>query len=170
MVHGIVIPADGESPLRRIDTTQPDAIGTAVGGFMEAVDIVDLGITVYVNESGLLQHLPFNSRVSFLWWHHVPAARRRAMLVGDAVVVGLPDEDGADTEVPDATRKLLFTDADYIVEVRPIGQQQWQVGLPVRLEFWDALMWAALLLEQIPGAADSRVVPVEPHESAATAA
>lgn len=160
MVTAIVIPADGEEPLREIDTSEPDAVGIAVGGFMEAVDIVDLGITVYVNESGLLQHLPFNGRVSFLWWYHVPAARRHAMLVGDAVIVGLPDDHGADTEVPVATRELLLTEADYIVEIRLAGQYEWQVGLPVRLDFWDGLMWATLLLEQIPDAGDARVVSV----------
>ena len=170
MVQGIVIPVDIDKPLREINTAQPDAIARAVGGLMEAVDLYDLGITVYVNESGLLQHLPFNSRASFLWWYHVPRTRQRSMLVGDAVIVGLPDEDGADTEVPAAARELLLAETHYRVEVRLTGDDRWRRGLPIRLDFWEAIMWAMLLLEQIPGAEDTRVVPVEPHEGAAAAA
>ncbi|GAB2513197.1 DUF3846 domain-containing protein [Paramicrobacterium agarici] len=149
MVQGIAIPADPDEPLREFDTAAPDAIATAVGGLMEAVDLFDLGITIFVNESGVLQHLPFNSRASFLWWHQVPAARRSPP-VGDAAIVGLPDDDGADTEVPAGARNLLFNDADYLVEVRLVGDDQWQIGLPIRLDYWDALMWATLLLEQVP--------------------
>lgn len=168
MVSAIVIPADSDEPLREIDTSQPDAITKAVGGFMEAVDLFDLGITIYVNESGLLQHLPFNSRVSFLWWYYFPgAAQRRARLVGDAVIVGLPDAHGADTELPVVARELLLTEADYLVEVRLVGDDQWRIGLPVRLDYWDALMWAILLLEQIPGGDDTRVVSAESREGIA---
>jgi hypothetical protein len=72
----------------------------AVGGWIEAVDVRDLGVTVYVNEEGLLHHLRFNSRATFLWWYYVPATRNGAMLVGEAVVVGLPDRDGNSTDVP----------------------------------------------------------------------
>lgn len=92
------------------------------------------------------------------------------MLVGNAVIVGLPDEDGADTEVPAAARALLLTEASYRVELRFAGDDRWQVGLPVWLDYWDALMWATLLLEQIPGADRTRVVPVEPDERAAATA
>lgn len=52
MVQGIVIPVDTDERLREIDTSQPDAIANAVGGLMEAVDLHDLGVTLYVNEFG----------------------------------------------------------------------------------------------------------------------
>lgn len=81
------------------------------------------------------------------------------MLVGDAVIVGLQDEDGADTEVPAAARALLLTEAHYRVEVRLTGEGRWRQGLPIRLDYWEAITWAMLPLEQIPGAEDSRVVP-----------
>lgn len=170
MVQGIVIPVDTDEPLGEIDTAQPDAIARAVGGLMEAVDLYEIGVTVYVNESGLLQHLPFNSRASFLWWYHVPRTRQRSMLVGGAVIVGLPDEGGSDTEVPATIRELLLLEARYCVEVRLAGEHGWRLGLPIRLDYWEAIMWAMLLLEQVPGAEDTRVVPVEPHQGAATAA
>ena len=60
MVTGIVISSAIDEPVREFDTAAPDAIATAVGGLMEAVDLLDLGITIYVNEEGLLQSLPYN--------------------------------------------------------------------------------------------------------------
>lgn len=74
------------------------------------------------------------------------------------------------TEVPSETWELLHTDAAYLVEVRVVGDDGWQVGLPVCLDYWDALMWATLLLEQIPGADATRVVPAEPREDDIAAA
>jgi len=37
-----------------------------VDGWIEAVDVPNLGITIYVNEEGVLRHLPFNPRASIL--------------------------------------------------------------------------------------------------------
>lgn len=170
MVQGIVIPADTDEPLREIDTAQPDAVARAVGGLMEAVDLYDLGVTVYVNEAGLLHGLPWNSRASFLWWYHVPAARQRSMLVGDAVIVGLPDEDGADTEVPAAARELLLTKMRYRIEVRVAGDPRWHRNQLTYPDYWEAMVWAVVLLERIHSAENTRVVPIDPNERPATAA
>ncbi len=144
MVRAIVIPADGEEPPREIETSDPAAIAKAVDGFMEAVDIYELGVTVYVNESGLLRRLPFNSRVSFLWRYHVPAVRQRAMLVGDA-----PDR--------------------YGVELQDGGDGTWRTDGLQYADYWEAIMWAMLLLKQVPEATDARVVPIKHHEGTPTA-
>lgn len=111
MVQGIVIPADAESPLRRRDFARLEAYQAAVGGWIEAVDLLNFGVTIYVNEEGLLRHLPLNSRASFLWWYHVPEMRQKAMLVGDAVPIGLPDRNGNSTDLPDAVREILLSSA-----------------------------------------------------------
>lgn len=66
MAQGIYGPAEGQ-PEKREFTCLED-YQAAVGGLIEAVDVPDLGITIYVNDEGLLRHLPFNSRASFLWW------------------------------------------------------------------------------------------------------
>ena len=36
-----------------------------VDGYIETVDVPDLGVTIYVNEIGLPRRLPFNSRARF---------------------------------------------------------------------------------------------------------
>lgn len=84
---------------------------SAVGGWIEAVYIPSIGVSVYVNEEGLLQQRPFNARPTFLWWVHVPEVRQRATLVCDAVVVGLPDRTGDPTDVPEllASRMVEFS-------------------------------------------------------------
>ena len=68
MVRGIVIRAAGEEPLEERHFFGLEDYQSAVGGWIEAVDIPSIGVTVHVNEEGLLQQLPFNRRATFLWW------------------------------------------------------------------------------------------------------
>ena len=75
MVHGIIIPSDNTAPLRTAMLDSLEDYQRAVGGWFEAVDIPDLGVTMYVNEDGLIRDLPFNRRATFLWRIHVPQAR-----------------------------------------------------------------------------------------------
>lgn len=161
MVTGIVIPAGNDEPLRELDTTNQDAIWVAVDGLIDAVDLPDLGVSIYVNEAGLIRHLPFNSRASLLWWYHVPADRQRALLVGDAVIVGMPDEDGADTEVPAAAREMLLSSARYRVEVRTVGDPKWYRNQAIYPDYWEAIAWAMVQLERWTAAEDVRVIPAE---------
>lgn len=101
MVQGIYIPADADDAVELREFAGLRDYQDAVGGWIEAVDIPSLDITIYVNEEGLIRHLPFNSRASFLWWHHVPGSRQSSMLVGNAVIVGAPDRNGDSVSVPE---------------------------------------------------------------------
>ena len=119
MVQGIYVPMiDGELEVREF--AQTSKLQGSVGGWIEAVDVPDPGITIYVNEEGLVRRLPFNSRASFVWWYHVPGATQ-AMLVGNAVIIGQPDEDGNDTDVPQTVIDLLTYDGEYVVLVKVGG-------------------------------------------------
>lgn len=160
MVKGIVVPHDGEASLELREFSEFGDYQQVVGGWIEAVSIPSLGVTVYVNEEGLLQHLPLNSRVTFLWWFHVPESRQRAMLVGNAVIVGAPDADGNTTDVPPAICALLMETQVYRVEVQVIGETEWQHNLAKYTDYWEAVIWAMLLLERWALATDVRVVPV----------
>ncbi|MEV8239515.1 hypothetical protein AB0O90_04720 [Microbacterium testaceum] len=58
MVQGIIIiPADNSAPLRASRLHSLEDHLRAVGGWIEAVDIPDLGVTMYVNEEGLIRDL-----------------------------------------------------------------------------------------------------------------
>ena len=113
MVKGLWLPSGADSPIEEHDFTALANYQTAVGGWIEAVDIPALSITLFVNEEGLLRHLPLNSRATFLWWFHVPTVRQSAMLVGDAVVVGLPNPEGDSTDAPNGAVALLTQPSSY---------------------------------------------------------
>lgn len=65
-----------------------------VGGYIEAV--CGNVATIYVNEEGLLQSLPFNP-LATLFAQRILGAP--VHLVGTALIVGPPDGDGGDTDV-----------------------------------------------------------------------
>lgn len=98
MVQGIIIPADNTAPLTTATLDSHADYQRALGGWIEAVDIPNLGVTMYVNEEGLIRDLPFNRRATSLWRFHVPQARD-ARLVDDIAVVELTDDEGEDTEL-----------------------------------------------------------------------
>jgi hypothetical protein len=164
MVKGVVIPADAEKDLEEHEFAELEDYQAAVGGWIEAVDLPDLGITIYVNDEGCLNGLPVNSRVSFLWWYHVPEARQSTMLLGDAVLVGMPDRSGNVTDLPDATRGLLLSPTIYRVEVRTIGDPKWYSNQATFSDYWEAIIWAMVLLERWTLARDVCIVPVAPGE------
>ena len=62
-----------------------------IGGYFDCVSDYDLGVTAYVHDEGLLINLPTNNATSVLF---------SRVLAGDAVLVGLADDEGYDTEVP----------------------------------------------------------------------
>lgn len=181
MVKGIHVPVDPSEPLEVCDFANLAAYQAAVEGWIEPVDIPDLGITIYVNDEGLLRHLPFNSRASFLWWYHVPQARQ-AMLVGNAVIVGIPDRNGDNTDVPDELLALLTTEGEYAVLIKigddpswasyanskvtsivlPLisGEPNWYLSSARYGDYFEAAVWAMVLLERWSDAVDTKVVPV----------
>lgn len=164
MVTGLVIPADGEKALERRDFAALEDYQAAVGGWIEAVDIPALGVTIYVNEGGLLRQLPFNSRASFLWWYHVPEARQKAMLVGDAVLVGLPDRNGDSTDLPPDVIDTLMHAGRWRVEVRAADDSKWYRNQVTYEDYFEALVWAMVTLERWTMAQDVRVVAVDDEQ------
>ncbi|UOE25122.1 DUF3846 domain-containing protein [Agromyces soli] len=158
-----------------------DDYARSVDGYIEAVDVPDLGVTIYVNEIGLLRRLPFNSRASFLWWYYEPAARE-SLLVRDAVIVGWPDADGESTDVPEAVLRLLTEPIEHGIVVRldsapgrdvhPMSRLA-QIVLPLTAgdpsllmssarfaSYFDALTWAVVLEQRWPEAEEVEVVPL----------
>lgn len=166
MVTGIVIPADAYQPIERREFASLEDYQLAVGGWIEPVDLRELGVTIYVSEEGLRRHLPFNSHASFLWWYHVAEARQRAMLVGDAVIVGLPNRQGNATDVPPVVADQLTQVGNWRVQVLTHGDPKWYGNQATYDDYFEALIWAMLTLERWSAAEDVRVVPVPADELA----
>ena len=161
MVKGLVIPADPELPIEIREFKRLEDYQAAVGGWIEAVDVPPLGITTYVNEEGLLQKLPFNSRATFLWWYELPHVRHQTMLVGDAVVVGLPDGDGDSTDIPEATLTLLTKKEPYAV-MTLVGDSPLWVSHPFAYDdFFEAIVWGMILSDRVTDTRDVRVVTLD---------
>ncbi|NYD68704.1 DUF3846 domain-containing protein [Agromyces atrinae] len=180
MVKGIHVPVDPSEPLEVCDFANLAAYQAAVEGWIEPVDIPDLGITIYVNEEGRLRHLPFNSLASFLWRYNVPQSRQ-AMLVGNAVIVGMPDEDGDNTDVSDELVAMLTSKSENAVLIKVGGSPAWVsdprsrmtcVVLPLvyggpnwylssarYADYFKAAIWAMVLLERWSDAVDTKVMP-----------
>ncbi|SIS10855.1 DUF3846 domain-containing protein [Microbacterium sp. RURRCA19A] len=149
MVQGIIIPADNTAPLRIATLDSLEDFQRAVGGWIEAVDIPNLGVTMYVNEEGLIRDLPFNRRATFLWRFHVPQAHD-ARLVGDVTLVGLTDEEGENTEPPSELGRRLLEPGVYRVRTREHGGSRWHEEPIDRDDYLETVIWAALLQEMSP--------------------
>lgn len=149
MVQGIIIPADNTAPLKTATLDSLEDYQRAVSGWIEAVDIPDLGVTMYVNEEGLIRDLPFNRRATFLWRFHVPQARD-AGLVGDVAVVGLTDDEGESTELPTVLQQRLLEPGAYRVRTREHARGRWHEEPIDRFDYVETVIWATLLLEMSP--------------------
>lgn len=125
MVRALRIPVDPDEPMTEVQVDSLEDCQEIVGGYIEPVDITELGITIYVNEEGLLRQLPLNSRATFLWWYFVPEARQKAMLVGPTLVVGLPNRSGESTDIPQGATELLLDPGLWRVEVKTHGDSKW---------------------------------------------
>lgn len=178
MVKGIYVPVDESEPLEQREFATLDDYQTAVDGWIEAVDVPSLGITMYVSEEGLLRRLPFNSRASFLWWFHVPGAHQ-AMLVGNAVIVGALDENGESSDVPEEVIDLLTGTSEYAVAIQmggtsapsgsdgklssillPLthGDPCWCLSVTRHEDYFSAAAWAVVFRERWTDAVNVRVI------------
>jgi hypothetical protein len=116
LIHAIQIPVDDQRPLYKVAIEGLEGMQAAVGGNIEAIDLGPLGATFFVNEEGKLMQGPINQRATLLWWCLFPSAVRADVIVGDALMVGAPDEDGNSTDIPKEVVDLLFNTKSYKAE------------------------------------------------------
>lgn len=150
MARGVIIPA---RITHKIDVAEFKALEDYqffVGGLIEPVDLPLLGATMYVNEEGRLRGLEFNPRATFLWWYWEPAARQKAMIVGDVVVVGQPDEDGNSTDLSQELLAIFTQRGEYRIEVQWKEGDDWEMVVAPQpyLDYFDALVWVLILAEK----------------------
>lgn len=163
MTKGIYLPADELAPLEVRDFADFMDYQSVVGGLFDVVDLSDLSATVYVNDEGLIIGLPVNPRATYLWWLCVPAAREVSFLVGDAVIIGMPDAEGNDTDIPGDLLHALTFEGQFRVEVVVRGDPNWYSNIARYPSYWDAAVWAAMLRERWTEVEQIRVVPSEPE-------
>lgn len=158
MVKALRIPADESEPVEELEVFELEDYQAAVGGWIEPVDIPALGVTVYVHEEGLVLDLPFNSRATLLWWYFVPETRQKAVLVGPALVVGLPDRNGDSTDIPTHVAEMLAEAGIGRVEAHVRGIEQWYANQQTYDDYFEALVYAMVIPERWEEVDDIRVV------------
>ncbi len=161
MVKGLFIPADTDQPVEVRSLEGHHDYAKAIDGWLEAVDVPPLGVTMYVNEEGQLRKLPFNPRATFLWWYELPHVRQKAMLVGDVLMVGSPDPDGIDTNIPESTLALLTNRDPYAVIVMYGDSPLWVKHPFPYDDYFEAVVWAMILSERVTDTNSVRVVTLD---------
>ena len=79
---------------------------TAVGGYIEAVDIAE-GMTMYVNEEGKMSGLAENVVATYLAWN-AAAIAPHDWIAGDAIIAGFDFETGENRALTDEEVRTLF--------------------------------------------------------------
>lgn len=160
MVQGIVVPSDERAPVEVCEFRTLQDYQTAVDGWIEPIDIPLLGITVYVNEGARRRRLELNSRATLLWWFFTPSARLQVMLMGDVVIAGCLEDEYSAGDVPDDITRKLTDDAEYAIQMRPIGGAIWFETRSSFKSYFDALLWGMLIAERWRSTDEVRVVRV----------
>lgn len=78
MVHSIIILAPNAEDRRAVELAEVEDYQRAVGGWIEALDVLSFGCTMFLNEDGLIRGLPHNRRTTYLWWYHLTHAQGQA--------------------------------------------------------------------------------------------
>ncbi|QAY74241.1 DUF3846 domain-containing protein [Agromyces protaetiae] len=169
MVKALRIPADESEPITELEVSKLEDYQAVVGGWIEPVDVAELGVTIYVHEEGLVLDLLFNSRATLLWWYFVPESRQKAVLVGPALIVGLPDSGGDSTDIPTHVAEMLADAGIWRVEAHVPGIDQWYANQRTYDDYFEALVYAMVILERWEEIDDIRVVPAPPDSGEALA-
>lgn len=158
MVRGLVIRPEIHRPieLREFDVLEDYQI--AVEGWIEAVDVPSLGITMFVNESGLAHKLRYNARVTSIWWYEVEAVRHHSVLCGTAVVVGMPNDDGEMQDIPQPTLRLLASEEPYAVMTKFADTERWLAHPREYAGYLDAVVWAMIFADPVTTTIEVKVL------------
>lgn len=94
-MKALVITAEGE--FKELDGISLEALQSAVGGWVQAIDL-EANLTMWLNEEGKLIGLPHNTTAQKLWdktfW------TGSDFIVGDVVLTGGTDEEGQTLPLP----------------------------------------------------------------------
>jgi hypothetical protein len=170
MPTAIVIPVDPKQSIRQeeLHNNDLDAYRRIVGGNLEVLNLDRPPATMYLNDEGKLLGMPVNQRATALLWVHNSAFRGHDVIVGPAFIVGPPDRQGDDTDVPEDLVDLLLHSRRYRVQVRIEGSGQWSSNREVFADWFKAYVHAVQLTRLSTAVEEVRVVPELDDELRAT--
>lgn len=161
VIAAIVIPVDPAEPIRQqhLNEHDVDAFRAIVDGPLQIVNLERPPASMYLNEEGKYNRLPVNRRATTLLSVHNAAFRGRDVICGTAFVVGVPDEHGDDTSVPDDLMDLLFNTPRYRVQMWTSAARQWGSDSLIFINWWEAYRYAVQLADSWSVIEEVRVVP-----------
>jgi len=159
MPWGIFIPADEAKVIEFRLFGQFTDYQEAVGGVFEAINLSDPAASFFVNEEGKLLALPLNRRATLFWWINERRMRERDAIMGDVVLIGLPDDEGDTQDVPGDLVTLLMKHDLFKYEVETIEKEGKWYGNQTRFDnYFEACNAALALLTRWTLANDVRVL------------
>lgn len=146
MITAIVIPAHSAHPVRveQIAPVDLDVRQRLVGGTIQALNLYKPPSTMYINDEGKLLDLRPNPRATSVLWVHNPDFRNHDFVVGDAIIVGQPDEQGNDETAPQELVDIIFNTNRFYAEVQTHGSEEWFGDNRVYKNWYAAYRWAAI--------------------------
>jgi len=161
MITAIVIPVDLVEPLRleQLDVHDYNTYRRLVDGYFTIVGLNRPRASLYVNEDGQLLQMRENARATALLWVHRSEFRGHPAIVGQAFIVGPPDDEDNATSVPQDLIDLLFTTTRYRVQVQTQGNSKWYGNEQVFTDWFTAYHYGVLLAQRWTLIKDVRVVP-----------
>jgi hypothetical protein len=173
MLSAIVIPADDRQPLRleQFEADDLDAHQRLVGGTFQLIPLARPAANLYVNEDGKPLALPTNRRATLLLWVHNRTLWGQDTIVGDAFILGYPDEDGNATTAPQELVDLLLHTDRCRVLVQNQGDAQFYGTLRTFGSWVEAYGYGVGLVQGWSQITDIQVVAEdagEPDEDQAT--
>lgn len=139
MINALCIPYDTTLPVRveSIDNTHLPTYRRLVGNqSIELLVLHDMSLTFYTAAGAKFASIPKNLRASHLLAVRTSGWRGKDFICGDTFIVGKPDDDGFDTNVPVELVQHIFCTERYRVDVR--DRHRW---LPSGFQYSD--VWEA---------------------------
>jgi len=162
MIRVIRIPQDEAVPLEDVTLRNFTAMQTAVGGYIEFVDIEQLHASLVVDENGKVYGKPLNRRATLLYWMVESSARMRDAIAGDVIIVGEADRDGNSTDVPATLVELLLGTKCFKAEFQTFDDaDRFNGNLRRFTNYFEAANYALLKSQAWMAVENVRVVPAE---------
>jgi hypothetical protein len=160
LIHAIQIPVDEDRPLYKVAIEGLSGMQSAVGGYIEFIDLGPLSASLVVNEEGKIHKLPINRRATLLFWLLFPSIRHRDVIVGDVLIVGHADSKGNTTDAPASVVELLFETKSYKAEFQTFDDPNKFNGNLRRFDdYFEACNYALGKAESWMAVERTRVVP-----------
>ena len=127
--NGICIRTSGK--IEKVVITDYSDMGQYVGGYLEALPIDEQkhGLSVFINEEGLINELPINMPASLWLQKNGMWATRGYPIHGDVLVMGATDAEGETPSVPAGTEYTIpHMLQEPKFEVQPLNEDMGHFG------------------------------------------